>query len=49
MKPHLIDKPGMEVDDKFETNWEKAKAGELPSVEKLVPDVEVVLVEPVQA
>lgn len=51
MKPHLVDKPGNEVDDKFEMNWEKAKAGDgkIGSVGKLVQSVENALVEPAKA
>ncbi|XP_050299178.1 serine/threonine-protein kinase RIO3 [Anthonomus grandis grandis] len=30
MKPHLIDKPGIESSFEFETAWEKAQSGELP-------------------
>lgn len=47
MKPHLVDKPGMELEDQFDVNWEKAKAGEIPPIKKLIPDVEISLVEPV--
>lgn len=49
MKPHLIDKPGMELEDKFDTNWEKVRAGEVPIVEKIIPEIDVALVEPIQA
>lgn len=48
-KPHLVYKPGIELDDKFDIYWEKAETGAIPIVEKLIPEVEIPQVEPVQA
>lgn len=61
MKPHLINKPGVESSFTFDSAWEKAQRGELvnldglsdeelPRVEKLIKDTEqVTLVDPPQA
>lgn len=37
------------MQDKFDVNWKKVEAGEIPLVEKIIPQVEVAFVEPVQA
>lgn len=49
MKPHLVDRPEIDVDDNFEINWEKAQAGEIPPIEKIITDVDIALVEPLQS
>ncbi|XP_018568166.1 serine/threonine-protein kinase RIO3 [Anoplophora glabripennis] len=52
MKPHLVDKPGVESSYDFDTAWEKVKAGEVPidvEVEKAVSDLDLNLVEPPKA
>lgn len=49
MKPHLVDRPGMESQYHFETAWEKSKMQAQES-EKLVGKLEsVALVDPPQA
>ncbi|KAJ8923334.1 hypothetical protein NQ315_001892 [Exocentrus adspersus] len=49
MKPHLVDRPGVESTYDFDTAWRKAKTGEIPlavQVEKAVSEVNLNLVEP---
>lgn len=61
MKPHLVDKPGVESSFTFETAWEKMQNGELPrihgesqdelpKVEKIIGETEhLTLVDPLPA
>ncbi|XP_076272887.1 serine/threonine-protein kinase RIO3 [Rhynchophorus ferrugineus] len=59
MKPHLVDKPGVESSFEFEFAWKRLQEGEIPvatvecevpNVEKLIPAIEQIdLVDPPQA
>lgn len=46
MKPHLVDKPGMEMQDTFEAAWQKMKVGDLPNP---VDSENVNFVDPISA
>ncbi|KAG5875520.1 hypothetical protein JTB14_013675 [Gonioctena quinquepunctata] len=49
LKPHLIDKPGLQLVYNFDTAWEKVKSGEIPTIEKVIPEIDVNLIEPPKA
>ncbi|KAJ8956658.1 hypothetical protein NQ318_014012 [Aromia moschata] len=50
MKPHLVDRPGVESTYNFDAAWEKVETGEVPlDVEKVTPEVDVTLIEPLKA
>ncbi|CAG9859730.1 unnamed protein product [Phyllotreta striolata] len=55
LKPHLVNKPGVELNYNFDTAWKKAKSKEMPQVEVVLPvenvldDVDIAPVEPAKA
>lgn len=46
MKPHLVDRPGMEPQCTFESAWEKSERGDLPLVDKILDENVATFVEP---
>ncbi|XP_023018725.1 serine/threonine-protein kinase RIO3 [Leptinotarsa decemlineata] len=48
VKPHLLDKPGLELVYNFDKAWEKTKSGEIP-IDTVAAEVDSGVVEPMKA